>query len=208
MIALVDDIIDVIREEATEDIYALAGVEAEDRALGSSFNSVRRRLPWLLTSLATSLLAAAVVSLFRETLESAIALAVLLPVVMAMGMNAATQTMTVIVRGIGLNEVSWDRWLGVLAKEALAGLANGVVVGAAAGLAAAVWFSSVRLGVAIAVALFANTVVASVLGTVIPIVLKRLRVDPAVASSVFVMTLTVVVGLLIYLELGRMVLGR
>jgi magnesium transporter len=207
-IVTVDDIIDVIREEATEDIYALAGVEADDRALGSSFNSVRRRLPWLLTSLATSLLAAAVVSLFRDTLEEAIALAVLLPVIMAMGMNAATQTMTVIVRGIGLNEVSWDRWLGVLGKEALVGLANGAVVGAAAGLAAAVWFSSARLGLAVGVALFVNTVVAGALGTVIPIVLKRLRVDPAVASNVFVMTLTVVVGLLIYLELGRMVLGR
>src|SRR5262245_2662279 len=207
-IVTVDDIIDVMREEATEDIYALAGVEADDRALGSSFNSVRRRLPWLLTSLATSLLAAVVVSLFRETLEEVVALAVLLPVVMAMGMNAATQTMTVIVRGIGLNEVSWDRWLGVLAKEAVVGVANGAVVGAAAGLAATVWFSSLRLGAAVAVAIFVNTVVAGAFGTIVPIALKRLRIDPAVASNVFVMTLTVVAGLLIYLALGRMVLGR
>jgi magnesium transporter len=121
-------------------------------------------------------------------------------------MNAATQTMTVIVRGIGLNEVTWDGWLGVMAKEALVGLANGAVVGIAAGVAATVWFSSVRLGAAVALALFVNTVVAAVLGTVVPIVLKRMRIDPAIASNVFVMTLTVIVGLLIYLALGRILL--
>jgi magnesium transporter len=206
-IVTVDDIIDVIREEATEDIYALAGVDADDRAHGSTVNSVRRRLPWLMTSLATSLLAAAVVNLFSRSLEVTIALAVLLPVVIAMADNAATQAMTVVVRAIGLNEVARGGWVGIVAKEALVGLVNGAAVGLAAGLAAAAWFRSLALGAAVAIALVVNTVVAGLFGTAVPILLKRLRIDPAIASSVFVITLTVVVGLLIYFMLGRVMLG-
>lgn len=207
-IVTVDDIIDVIREEATEDIYALAGVEADDRALGGPLNSVRRRLPWLLTSLATSLLAAAIVNLYRPAIEATIALAVLIPVILAMGSNAATQTMTVVVRGIGLNEVSWDRLAPVVAKEAAVGLANGAVVGLLAGAAVALWFRNLALALAIAVALVVNTLLACVVGTLVPLVLKRARMDPAIASSVFVITVTVVVGLAVYLTLGRALLGR
>lgn len=205
-IVTVDDIIDVIREEATEDIYALAGVEAEDRAHGGAINSIRRRLPWLLTSLGTSLLAAAVVALFRHTLESAIALAVLIPVVVAMGGNAATQTMTVVVRGIQLGEVVWDRRGGVLIKEVLVGLANGAAVGVACGVIAGLWVHSLWLAVVVGVALGINMVVASIVGAVVPLVLKRFRVDPAIASSVFVVTFTVIVGLLVYLALGSVLL--
>jgi magnesium transporter len=205
-IVTVDDVIDVIREEATEDIYALAGVEAEDRATGGAVNSVRRRLPWLLTSLGTSLLAAAVVNVFRSSLEAAVALAVLLPVVVAMGDNAATQTMAVVVRAIQLGEISWDRGLGVVAKEALVGAANGAAVGVVAAVVVGLWLRSVRLGVALGLALTATTLVACVVGTLVPLLLKRFRVDPAIASSVFVVTLTVVAGLFVFLVLGAALL--
>jgi magnesium transporter len=202
-IVTVDDIIDVMREEASEDILALAGVEAEDRALGGAVNSVRRRLPWLLMSLGTSLLAAAVVNAFRGSLEAAIALAVLIPVVTAMGDDAATQTLAVVVRGIQLGEVSWERGLGVLLKEGFVGLANGAAVGAAAALAVGVWFRSARLALVIGAALALTTLAGCVLGTLVPLLLKRFRVDPALASSLFVVTLTTILGLLLYLLLGR-----
>jgi magnesium transporter len=206
-IVTVDDIIDVIREEATEDIYALAGVEAEDRALGSPLNSVRRRLPWLLTSLGISLLAAVVVYTAREAIETAVALAVLMPVVIVTGTNAASQSLAVVVRGIGLNEVTWERLAKVLVKEAAVGLADGAVLGAIAAIVAGAWFRSVALALAVAAALALNLVLACAVGAVVPIVLKRARVDPAIASSVFVVTLTVVIGLFVYLAIGRVAVG-
>jgi magnesium transporter len=205
-IVTVDDVIDVIREEATEDIYALAGVEADDRAAGTALNSVRRRLPWLTTTLGTSLLAAAVVNLFADTLARTVAFAVLLPVIVALGSNAATQTMTVIVRGLGLNEVSWDRWSGVLRKELAAGLGSGAVVGLLGAVAAGVWFRDIRVGVVVGLAITLNTVLATCVGTLVPLLLKRLKVDPAIASSVFVLTVTLVLGLLLYLAAGAVVM--
>jgi len=205
-IITVDDIIDVIREEATEDIYALAGVDAEDQAMGSVVNSVRRRLPWLLTSLGTSLLAAAVVNAYRDSLREAISLAVLIPVVAAIGDNAATQTMTVMVRGIGLSELSWGQGVEALRKECLVGLANGVVLGAIAAPVVGVWFHSFGLALAIGISLLLNSMIACLAGATIPFVLKRLRLDPAVASTAFVVTLTGIVGLSIYLAVAEVIL--
>lgn len=207
-IVTVDDIIDVIKEEATEDIYALAGVEADDRATGSSWQSVRSRLPWLLISLGTALLAAAVVNVFRDAIGTAIVLAVLMPVILAMGSNAATQSMTVVVRSIGLDNLVWAVGVRVVVKESMVALLNGTVVGVLAGAATGIWFASARVGIVIAVALLLNTVVGGLVGTLVPITLKRLRVDPAIASSVFVITLTVIVGLVIYLWMGRVLLAN
>ena len=144
--------------------------------------------------------------MFRDSFRTSVALAVLIPVILAMGSNAATQTMAVIVRGIHLSEVSWERGLGVLAKEALAGLASGAVVGALAAVAVGLWFKSVTLAGVVGAALVLNTMVACVVATFVPMLLKRFRVDPAVASSVFVITTTVIVGLLVYFVLGRILL--
>jgi magnesium transporter len=202
----VDDIIDVIREEATEDIYALAGVDADDRAMGSVANSVRRRLPWLLTSLGTSLLAAAVVNAYRESIREAIAVAVLIPVVASIADNTATQTMTVMVRGIGLSEVTWSQALNALRKECMVGIANGIVLGALAALVVGVWFQSVGLAATIGIALAVNSLVACLAGATIPFVLKRMRLDPAVASNAFVVTLTAIVGLAVYLSIAEVIL--
>lgn len=205
-IVTVDDIIDVIKEEATEDIYALAGVEADDRATGSSWQSVRSRLPWLLLSLLTAMLAAAIVNAFRDTIDRAIVLAILMPVVLAMGSNAATQSMTVVVRGIGLDNLVWNVGVRVIVKESLVALLNGAVVGVLAGVAAGLWFGSVRVGVVIAAALLLNTVVGGLVGALVPMGLKRMGIDPAIASSIFVITVTVIVGLVLYLWMGRVLL--
>jgi magnesium transporter len=206
-IITVDDIIDVIREEATEDIYALAGVNADDRATGSALNSVKLRLPWIAISLVTSLLGVAVMRFFLHTLQDAILLAVMIPVIVTMGSYAATQTMTVVVRGMGLGEVTWDKSLRVVLKEALVGLIMGAAVGAAVMGIVTLWFGW-QLGAMVAATMIFSLLIAGVLGTLIPALLKRFRFDPALASSVFVVTLTDVITLLFYLGLAAFLAKR
>jgi magnesium transporter len=204
-IITVDDIIDVMREEATEDIYALAGVDADDRAVGSPLNSVRRRLPWLVLSLGAALIAVAIVRFYVDTIRSSLWIAVLIPVVATMGSNAATQTMAVVVRGIGLGEVSWDTSRRVLLKESLVGLINGLVVGAILCGIISLWFSA-RLGGILGITMVLSLSVAGGLGTLVPVVLKRLRVDPALASSVFVVTFTNIITFFVYLGIATLLL--
>jgi magnesium transporter len=213
-IITVDDVLDVMREEATEDIYALAGVEADDRALGSALNSVRGRLPWLMLSLGAALIAVWIVQYFVATIESSIWLAVLIPVVATMGSNAATQTMTVVVRGIGLGEVGWETSRRVITKEALVGLINGTIVGISVCVIIALWFGAklgsmafgLKLGGILGVTMVLSLVVAGALGTLVPVLLKRFRVDPALASSMFVVTFTDVITFLFYLGVATLLL--
>ncbi len=212
-IITVDDIIDVMREEATEDIYGLAGVEADDRALGSPTNSVRRRLPWLVLSLGGALIAVAIVRFYlmptgrSPVSENALLLALLIPIVATMGSNAATQTMTVVVRGIGLGEVGWDTRWRVTLKEALVGLINGLVVGLIVAGIVALWFTP-SLGGLIGLTMVVSLLAAGVLGTLIPVLLKRLKLDPALASSVFVVTMTDIITFFFYLGLATVMLTR
>lgn len=215
-IITVDDVLDVMREEATEDIYALAGVEADDRALGSPINSVRRRLPWLMLSLGAALIAVAIVQYFVATIKSSIWLAVLIPVVATMGSNAATQTMTVVVRGIGLGEVGWETTRRVVIKEALVGLINGFIVGVTVTAIIAIWFGAklgsmwfgLKLGGILGVTTLLSLVVAGALGTLVPVLLKRFRVDPALASSMFVVTFTDVITFVFYLGVATLLLSH
>ena len=204
-IITVDDIIDVMREEATEDIYALAGVEADDRAMGPALNSVRRRLPWLLLSLGGALIAVAIVKglLPTRSPESSLLLAILIPIVATMGSNAAAQTMTVVVRGIGLGEVSWETRWRVTLKEALVGLTNGLVIGLVVSLIVAVWFGP-GLGGVLGLTMVLSLLSAGMLGTLIPVLLKRFRVDPALVSSVFVVTFTDIVTFVFYLGIAAL----
>ena len=204
-IITVDDIIDVMREEATEDIYALAGVDADDRALGSPMNSVRRRLPSLLMSLGTALIAVLIVRYYLPTIESKLLLAALIPIVAAMGGNAATQTITVVVRAIGLGELSWESSRRVVLKEALVGLTNGVLLGLIAGLITAIFFDPI-LGGVLSLTMMISLLVAATLGTIVPLTLKRLKLDPALASSVFVLTLTDVVTFFFFLGMATLLL--
>jgi magnesium transporter len=192
-IITVDDIIDVMREEATEDIYALAGVDADDRALGSSINSVKRRLPSLMLSLLAALVVVAIVQYYKVTIEQAVWLAILIPVVATMGSTAATQTMTVVVRGIGLGQVTWDTSRRVVVKEAAVGLMNGAAVGIVVGVVASFWSGTKLgwlLGATMMLTMMLSLFLAGIVGTLVPILLKRFRLDPALASSFFVVTFT------------------
>lgn len=204
-IITVDDIIDVMREEATEDIYALAGVDADDRAVGSAVTSVKLRLPWLALSLGTALIGVAVVQYFRATLQQWIWLAVLIPVVVTMGSYAATQTMTVVVRGIGLGEISWETSWRVILKEGLVGLITGVLIGLLLFVIIGFWFDW-RLGGILGVTMIMSLLIAGVFGTLIPVLLKRFGLDPALVSAVFVVTLTDVLTLVFYLGMASLLI--
>src|SRR5919106_5711023 len=198
----VDDVIDVIKDEATEDIYRLAGVAGDERAFTPAGESLRKRLPWLSINLATAFMAASVVALFEGTIERITALAVFMPIVAGMGGNAATQTLTVVVRGIALGELSWSNSRKALLKEALVGLSNGVVLGLVAALVAWVTRGNATLGLVLCAAMIINMFVAATAGTLVPLGLRAANIDPALASSVFITTLTDVFGFFSFLGLA------
>ena len=200
----VDDVIDVIKDEATEDIHRLAGVAGDEHAFTPAGESLRKRLPWLGGNLITAFMAASVVALFEGTIERITALAVFMPIVAGMGGNAATQTLTVIVRGIALGELTWGNSRKALLKEATVGLGNGVVLGLVA--AAVVWATrgSPVLGLILCAAMIINMFVAATAGTLVPLGLRAANVDPALASSVFITTLTDVFGFFSFLGLATL----
>jgi magnesium transporter len=202
----VDDVIDVIKDEATEDVYRLAGVAGDDRVFTPAAESLRKRLPWLLINLATAFLAASVVGLFKNTIDKVVALAIYMPVVAGMGGNAATQTLTVIVRGIALGELTWSNTRKALFKEAAVGVGNGIACGTIGAVVAWLFSSDPWLGGILAMAMIINMFVASTAGTLIPLMLRALKVDPALASSVFITTLTDVFGFFSFLGLAKVFL--
>jgi magnesium transporter len=202
----VDDVIDVIKDEATEDVYRLAGVAGDDRVFTPATESVRKRLPWLEVNLVTAFIAASVVALFEGAIKASSALAVFMPVVAGMGGNAATQTLTVIVRGIALGELTWANTRKALFKEAAVGIANGIGCGVIAALVVWLWKGDPWLGMIIGAAMIINMFVAATAGTLIPLALRALRIDPALASSVFITTLTDVFGFASFLGLGMVFL--
>jgi magnesium transporter len=204
----VDDVIDVIKEEATEDIYRLAGLDVHERVFSSPGTSVRMRIPWLAVNLATAFLAAFVVSLFEGTIQRFAVLAVFMPIVAGMGGNAGTQTLTVMVRGIALGELSWSNSRKALVKETLVGIVNGLTIGFFVAVVAFLWKGSAVLGGILALAMIGNLLVAAVMGTLVPLALRWLKVDPALASSVFVTTATDVCGFMLFLGLGAHFLGH
>ena len=201
----VDDVIDVIKDEATEDVYRLAGVSSDDRVFTKPAESLRKRLPWLQVNLVTAFVAASVVALFEGTIDRWATLAVFMPVVAGMGGNAATQTLTVIVRGIALGELTWANTRKALMKEAAVGIANGITCGIVAAVVVWIWKGNIWLGGVIGAAMLINMFVAATAGTLIPLGLRALKVDPALASSVFITTLTDVFGFLSFLGLGAWV---
>ena len=195
----VGEIMDVVEDEATEDMYRMIGVHEAEKVAGSFWRSVRGRLPWLCVNLGTALAAGLVVTMFESTMAQAVALAAFLPVIAGQGGIAGTQTLTLIVRSIALGElVSGGTWR-LLGKEVGLGIVHGVVVGA---LVAAIAFGWQVVGAA----MFANMVVAAVSGVIVPLGLRALRIDPALASAVAVTTLTDVIGFLIYLGLAALMI--
>jgi magnesium transporter len=200
----VDDVIDVIKDEATEDVYRLAGVAGDDRVFSTAGESLRKRVPWLEVNLVTAFFAASVVSLFEGRIKDLPALAVFMPVVAGMGGNAATQTLTVIVRGIALGELTWANSRKALFKEAAVGLGNGLACGVVGWLVVWVWKGDIWLGGILCAAMVINMFVAATAGTLIPLALRAMKVDPALASSVFITTLTDVFGFASWLGLGTL----
>jgi magnesium transporter len=200
----VDDVIDVIKDEATEDVYRLAGLASDDRVFTAPSESLKKRLPWLVVNLVTAFLAASVVKMFEGTIGVVTSLAVFMPVVAGMGGNAATQTLAVIVRGIALGELTWSNTRKALLKEAAVGIGNGFACGIVG--AGVVWLMQGNpfLGAILGLAMIINMFVAAIAGTLIPLSLRALNVDPALASSVFITTLTDVFGFLSFLGLGTL----
>ncbi len=201
-IITVDDVIDVIKDEATEDIYRLAGVSGDERAFTPAMESLRKRLPWLGVNLVTAFLAAAVVALFEGTIDAFPVLAIFMPIVAGMGGNAGTQTLTVVVRGIALGELTWGNARKALLKEIAVGIGNGVVLGLAAALVVWATRGNPTLGIILGLAMVVNLFVAAAAGTLVPLGLRAANVDPALASSVFITTMTDVFGFFSFLGLA------
>ena len=203
----VDDVIDVIKDEATEDMYRLAGLGESESVFTRARRSVRMRIPWLSLNLVTAFAAAGVVSLFQESIAQYVLLAVFMPITPLLGGNAGSQTLTVMVRGIALGELSWKNSRKALAKELAVASFNGLLVGLLLGAFAWLWKGDPRIGAALTLAMVGTMIVAAVVGTLVPLALRWLSVDPALASSVFVTTATDVAGFVLFLGLGVFLLN-
>lgn len=203
-ILTIDDMVDVIHEEADEDIRALAGIGDEEIS-DSVFEAVKSRLTWLLVNLATAILASVVIGLFDATIQQMVALAVLMPIVASMGGNAGTQTMTVTVRALSTRELDRYNIRRLITRETLVGVVNGLVFAVIIGIVAAAWFANLTLGWVIAAAMVVNMFAAGISGILIPLGLDKAGIDPAVASSAFVTTVTDVVGFFAFLGLAGVV---
>jgi magnesium transporter len=202
----VDDVIDVIREEATEDIYGLAGVPSEEGVDTTWWASLRMRLPWLYVRLFTALSAAVVVGLFEQTIAKVAALAVMMGVIAGQGGSAGMQTVTIITRGMALGEMDRQKGWRLLTKELLLGAANGVLLGATVGAITYLWKGEVLLGVAVCLAMWLNLVVAGIAGVAIPLGVQSLGKDPALASGIFLTTVTDVLGFGLLFVIARLLL--
>ncbi|MDA1128915.1 MAG: magnesium transporter, partial [Chloroflexi bacterium] len=200
-VILAEDLVDVAEEEATEDMFRMASVGGE-RISGPLSNSLRSRLPWLMINLATAFLAAAMVSLFESTIERVIALAVFLPVVASQGGIGGTQTVTLVVRSMALGEVPRQLGLRLLVRELALGLVHGIALGVVVGLVAYLWKGNLTLGLILGLAMMGNMLVAGMFGAGVPLLLRQLRMDPAVSSAVFVTTFTDVIGFILFLGLA------
>ena len=202
----VDDIVDVISEEATEDILKLAGVGDEDFTSASPIDAVRSRLPWLLFNFVTASISALIIAQFEDTIRQVAVAAALMTVISAMAGNAGTQTMTVLVRGIALGEAKGPQARRLLAREALASLLNGALLGLSAAVIVWIWRSDLRLAAVMGFALLINLQVSAAVGTLVPLVLRSASLDPAVSSSVLVTAATDWAGFFVFLGLLKLML--
>ena len=202
----VDDVIDVIHEEATEDIQRLAGVAGDETVLDPPRRVFSRRLIWRLVNLGTAMLAASVIGLFEESIRTLATLAIFMPIVASMGGIGTTQTATVVVRGIALGEMSQHVLSRVLVKELTLALTTGLTTGLTLALVSFLWKGQLVLSLILGLALVLNMVVAAVVGTLVPVALRAFRIDPAIASSVIITTFTDVCGFFSFLGLATLLL--
>lgn len=202
----IDDVVDVIRERADHSFMGMAGLNEEEDIFAPVIDSSRRRAIWLGVNLLTAFLASWVIGLFDATIDKLVALAVLMPIVASMGGIAGSQTLTLVIRAMALGQVGSSNARKLLAKELTVGILNGVVWSVVIGIIAGIWFDSVALGVIIASAIIINLVMAALSGTMIPLALKRIGADPALAGSVVLTTITDVVGFFAFLGLAALFL--
>ena len=199
-----DDVVTVVQEEAEEDVLRLAGVGNEE-ITDTVFVKTKRRFNWLLVNLGTALLASWVISIFGAEIEKVVALAFLMPIVASMGGNAGMQTLAVTIRAIATKELSSSNINKVVGKEFLIGVLNGIIFAIITGLIVHLWFKQIDLSIIIAASMVLNMIVAGLFGILIPVTLKKMNIDPALASSVFVTTVTDVIGFLSFLGIGSLV---
>jgi len=202
----IDDAMAVLDDEHEEDILRLAGVSDESSLADKVIETTRRRFPWLAVNLVTAILASLVIAQFEDVIAQYVALAVLMPIVASMGGNAGTQSLTVAVRAIATKDLTGANVWRVIRREVLVGLVNGLIFAAVMGVVGLIWFGSPVLGAVVAAAMVINLVIAGLAGTMIPVMLDRLNIDPALASGAFVTTVTDVVGFLAFLGLAALVL--
>lgn len=202
-IITVDDIVDVIREEATEDILKMAGTTEEEIMLGAStMNVAKLRLPWILTVLMGGIVTWSFLWIYRFAMQEVIALVSFLPVITAMGGNIGLQSSTVVVRGLATGRIELTDIWKVFSKELKVAILLGVVCSGATGILARIWHGNIMFGMVVGISMFAAIIVAAIMGTLIPIILKTLNRDPAISSSPFVTTANDIIGLIIYLSLA------
>ena len=204
----IDDVVDVIREEAAHSLMGMAGLDEDEDTFGSVWQTARRRALWLGINLLTALAASAVISLFEDTLEKVVALAVLMPIVASMGGIAGSQTLTLVIRAMALGQVQAGNTRYLLFKELSVGALNGLLWAAVIGTTAALWFDNPSLGGIIASAMVLNLVVAAGAGALIPIVMKKMGIDPALAGSVVLTTVTDIVGFMAFLGLATLLYAQ
>ena len=202
----IDDVVDVIREESEHTVLNMAGLTDEEDLFAPILSSTRRRAIWLGLNLITALIASGVISLFQDTIEKVVALAVLMPIVASMGGIAGSQTLTLVIRGIALGNISSANSKSLLIKEVSVGLLNSLLWASVIGVLSTYWFNNYLIGVIIGVAMVANLAFAALSGVLIPIVLKKLGVDPALGGGVILTTITDVIGFFSFLTLGTIFL--
>jgi len=201
-----DDIYDVIQDEATEQMYNLAGVDDEAEEDDEIVKAGKKRATWLGLNLFTAIAASFVIGMFADTLESMVALAILMPIVASMGGNAGTQSLTVVVRQLALGDISQGDAMRIIKKEVTISLGNGIVFAIIMGIIAYLWFGMELLGLVIALSMIINLLMAGLFGAFVPLFLKRINVDPAIGSTVILTTVTDVVGFFSFLGLATWIL--
>jgi len=207
-IITIDDIIDVIQEEQTEDVLKMAGVDKEENVDSTVFESIKMRLPWLIVNLVTAFLASLTVKIFEVTIAKVVALSAIMSIVTGMGGNAGTQTVSIIIRNIAMGKVELKDSLRLVIKEILLGLINGAIIGIITGIIVTLIYGNWYLGIIIFLSMIGNLVISGICGILVPLVLDKLKLDPALASSIFLTTATDVLGFFIFLSLAQIFLPK
>lgn len=203
----IDDVVDVIREDADHSLMSMAGLDEDEDTFAPVLRSAPRRAVWLGINLVTAFIASGVINLFQGTIEKVVALAVLMPIVASMGGIAGTQTLTVLVRGIALGHVGRSNQMWLINREVMIGILNGALWAAVVAVAASLWFDDWNIGMIIAAAMVINLITAAFIGAVLPLLMVRLNIDPALAGSVVLTTVTDVVGFVSFLGLATLFYG-